>query len=154
MNVQVAHRLSGSSAIVDTNVVPGRAELRVKLLLRRLEQCEHRLALVGSDVKERGYMPDGDHERMTGADRVGIAKCERETIARQYPLRRQPAEGALGAAVHTARVQAATVRLRELAELRQGRLGGHLTQTDCCWSARALRRQRSIQKMTLATAGL
>ena len=105
MNVQVAHCLAGSSAIVDANVVPSRAELRVKLLLRRLEQCEHRRALIGSDVKERGHMPDGDHERMTGADRVGIAKCEREIITRQNALRRQRAEGASGAAVHTARVQ-------------------------------------------------
>lgn len=50
-------------------------------------------------------MPDGDHERMSGADRVGIAKCECETITRQYALRRQCAEGASGAAVHPARVQ-------------------------------------------------
>lgn len=82
MNVQVAHCLAGSNAIVDANVVPSRAELRMKLLLRRLEQCEHRRALARSDVKERGHMPDGDHQRMAGADRVGIANCERETIAR------------------------------------------------------------------------
>lgn len=107
MNVQMAHCLPGSSAIVDADVVPGRAELRVKLLLRRLEKAEHRRALVRCDVKERSHMPDGDHERMTGADRVGIAECERETIARQYALRRQRAEGASVAAVHTARVQAA-----------------------------------------------
>lgn len=50
-------------------------------------------------------MPDRDHERMTRADRVGIAKCERETIARQCALRRHRAEGASGASVHTARVQ-------------------------------------------------
>ena len=105
MNVQVPHCLPGSSAIVDADVVPGRAELCVKLLLRRFEQREDRRALVGSDVKERDHMPDGDHERMTGADRVGIAKCERETIARQYALRRQRAEGASGAAVHAERVQ-------------------------------------------------
>lgn len=86
MNVQVTHCLPGRSAIVDANVVPSRFELRVKLLLRRLEQCEHRRALVGSDVEERGHMPSGDHERMTGADRVSIAKCERQTIARRYAL--------------------------------------------------------------------
>lgn len=105
MNVQVAHCLPGSSAIVDADVVPGRAELRVKLLLRRREQCEHRRTLVGSDVKERGHMSNGDHERMTRADRVAIAKCEREAIARQNALRRQRAKGAKGAAVHIARVQ-------------------------------------------------
>lgn len=88
MNVQVAYCLPGGSAIVDANVVPGRAELLVKLLLCRLEQCEHRRVLVRGDVKERGHMPEGDHKRMTGADRVGIAKCERETIALQYALRR------------------------------------------------------------------
>lgn len=107
MDVQVTYGLPGSSAIVDADVVPGRAELRVKLLLRRLEQREHRRALARSDVKDRGHMPDGDHKRMPGADRVGISKGERETIARQYALRRQRAEGASGAAVHTARVQAA-----------------------------------------------
>lgn len=105
MNVQVAHRLPGSSAIVDADVVPGGAELRVKLLLRRLEKAEHRRALVRRDVKERGNMSDRNHERMAEADRVGIAECECETIADQYALRRQRAEGASGAAVHTASVQ-------------------------------------------------
>jgi len=81
MNVQVANCLPGSGAIVDAYVVPGGAELRVKLLLRRLEQREHRRALARRDVKKRGHMPDRDHERMAGADRVGIAKCDREAIA-------------------------------------------------------------------------
>ncbi len=94
MNVQVVHCLPGSSAIVDADVVPGRAELRVKLLLRSFEQAEYRRSLGRRDVKERAHMPDGDHERMSGADRVGIAKCERETITRQYAHRRYRAEGA------------------------------------------------------------
>lgn len=106
MNVQVAYRLSGSSAIVDTDVVPGRAELRLKLLPRRIEQCEHRCALVRRDVKERSHMSYGDHERMTGADRVGIAECERGTFASQYPRWGQRAKGAFSVSVHTARVQA------------------------------------------------
>lgn len=125
MNVQVAHRLPGGSAIVDANVVPGRAELRMKLLLRRLEQCEHRRALVGSDVKERGHMPDRDHERMPGADRIGIAKCEREAIAHDDALWRQCAEGASGAAVHKrkstgVRLERRTIRLLMADAHRQG----------------------------------
>lgn len=140
MNVQVAHCLPCSSAIVDANVVPGRAELRVKLLLRRLEQCEHCRALARSDVKERGHMPDWDHKRVTWADGVGIAKCEREAIAYQYALRRQRAEGASGAVVHTARVQVSALSCAPDDHSLHGDIARRTDQMDLSHSRQTARR--------------
>jgi hypothetical protein len=51
MDVQVAHRLPGRAAVVDADVVSGRAELHLQWLIRRLEQAEHRCALIGCRVE-------------------------------------------------------------------------------------------------------
>jgi hypothetical protein len=103
VNVQVADGLPGRGAIVDANVVAGRTELRLELLLRRLKQVEHRLAFLGCRIEERRHMTDGDHQRVPRRYRVGIAKGDRGVVTKKHAFLRQGAERALGAGLHERR---------------------------------------------------
>jgi hypothetical protein len=94
MNVQVRYGLSGSSTVVDADVVALRAELFVGDSLDLVQQGQKICAFICFKLKERAYMALGDDQGVTGGDREGIPYDQPQRAGVNDSLRRQATEKA------------------------------------------------------------
>jgi hypothetical protein len=88
--------LAGGGVVVDADVVARGPELAVEIVTRRHEQRHEVGTLCVRDLEERGYVPPGDDERVSGRDREAVADGKRGLPLKQESSARQAAEGAGG----------------------------------------------------------
>ena len=80
VHVQVRHRLAGSCAVVDADVVARRVKLGIERGFGGVEQLEHGLAFFGADGKERSAVAPGHDEGVAGRYGIFIAHGDRQVV--------------------------------------------------------------------------